>query len=327
MITKPVEQAGFIYIYLSNESNTTQDVYFDDLRITHTKSKILQEDHYYPFGANISALSSSAPLSKPNAYKYQGKEEQTEFDFNTYDFHARMYDPILGRTFQQDPMGELYYSFSPYSWSADNPMKFVDPTEMVIEEGSQKEWDKQKAAVQKRRDKLQNKVDKLNAKAAKKGWSQEKLNNKLGDKKERISSLYGSLQNLHTLENSSQVYALGTIEGNEGGLSLGDDGVISINFGNTANFVHEATHAAQFESNDMGFDKDGATLGQDVFDEISAYKAQYAFDPSSVSGISSSRANSFSSITSDWVFGINGGATYGPNGANTGHSRVDMNSN
>jgi hypothetical protein len=82
MITKPVEQAGFIYIYLSNESHTTHDVYFDDLRITHTKSKILQEDHYYPFGLSISALSSTGPLSKPNQFKYNGKELNEEFDLN-----------------------------------------------------------------------------------------------------------------------------------------------------------------------------------------------------------------------------------------------------
>ena len=55
-------------------------MYFDDLRITHTNSQILQEDHYYPFGMNIQALSSNAPLSKPNQFKYNGKEEQSEFD-------------------------------------------------------------------------------------------------------------------------------------------------------------------------------------------------------------------------------------------------------
>jgi hypothetical protein len=63
-------------------------VFFDHLNITHTKGKVLQEDHYYPFGLNISALSSTAPLSKPNQFKYNGNEEQTEFDLNLYDFNA-----------------------------------------------------------------------------------------------------------------------------------------------------------------------------------------------------------------------------------------------
>jgi hypothetical protein len=55
-------------------------VFFDDLIITHTKGKVLQEDHYYPFELGIAALSRTAPLSKPNNFKYNGFEEQTEFD-------------------------------------------------------------------------------------------------------------------------------------------------------------------------------------------------------------------------------------------------------
>ncbi|GHE75997.1 RHS repeat-associated core domain-containing protein [Roseivirga thermotolerans] len=130
MITKPVEQAGFIYIYLSNESNTTHDVYFDDLRITHTKSKILQEDHYYPFGGSITALSSTAPLSKPNNFKYNGNEEQIDFDLNLYDFNARFYDPVLGRFTSVDPLADhpQQYNQSTYQFGWNNPILLNDPT-------------------------------------------------------------------------------------------------------------------------------------------------------------------------------------------------------
>ncbi|GHE76042.1 RHS repeat domain-containing protein [Roseivirga thermotolerans] len=134
MITKPVEQAGFTYIYLSNESNTTHDVYFDDLRITHTKSKILQEDHYYPFGGSITALSSTAPLSKPNRYKYNGFEEQSEFDLGWYDYQARFYDPQLGRFMQVDPAADLMRRHSPYNYAFDNPIRFIDPDGMMPED-------------------------------------------------------------------------------------------------------------------------------------------------------------------------------------------------
>lgn len=42
-----------------------------------------------------------------------------------------MYDPALGRTFQQDPMGELFYDHSPYSWVKNNPLLRIDPSGMT----------------------------------------------------------------------------------------------------------------------------------------------------------------------------------------------------
>ena len=50
MITKPVEQAGFIYIYLSNESNTSHDVYFDDLRIPTPRARYYRKIIIIPLG-------------------------------------------------------------------------------------------------------------------------------------------------------------------------------------------------------------------------------------------------------------------------------------
>jgi hypothetical protein len=49
---------------------------------------------------------------------------------DTYDFDARMYDPVLGRTFQLDPHLENYLDWSPYSWTGDNPIIMIDPTGM-----------------------------------------------------------------------------------------------------------------------------------------------------------------------------------------------------
>ncbi|WP_305982389.1 DUF6443 domain-containing protein [Roseivirga thermotolerans] len=123
-LNKSIAQGGYIYIYLSNESNTNHNVYFDDFRITHTKGQILQEDHYYPFGLGIAALSSTAPLSKPNNYLYNGKELQNETGW--YDYGARHYDPQLGRFFTQDRFAEKYFDFSPYQYAANNPILYID---------------------------------------------------------------------------------------------------------------------------------------------------------------------------------------------------------
>ena len=256
---------------------------------------------------------------------------QDELNLGTYDFHARMYDPAIGRTFQLDPLGEKYYDFSSYSWAANNPLRFIDPTGMEIEEGSRKEWDKQKQSVENTRDRLQGKIDKLNAKADAKGWSAEKLASRTGNLNERVSSLSGSLKTMGTLESSKQVYSLShTASGENGGVTLNTQtNSIDIRFGSTAGFVHESTHAGQFETGDIAFDsKNGMVLGQDIGDEVAGYKAQFAYDPSSVSGLpSTSTANSFGSITSQWVQGLAGGTLYNPGGsANTGVSHIDINS-
>lgn len=106
--------------------------------------------------------------------------------------------------------------------------------------------------------------------------------------------------------------------------------IISITNANTAGFVHEVTHAAQYEFGEIGFAADGATIGQDVFDEIEAYCAQYAFKPSIVTNITSSiGVKRISDITIDWLQNINIGGKQPyiiGNENNTGISTININS-
>ncbi len=48
-----VNSRGYLFMYLSNESNESNisnTVYWDDLKITHHESPVVQVDDYYPFG-------------------------------------------------------------------------------------------------------------------------------------------------------------------------------------------------------------------------------------------------------------------------------------
>jgi len=46
---------------------------------------------------------------------------------NLYDYSARYYDSAIGRFTTIDPLAEKYYSWSPYAYCYNNPLKFVDP--------------------------------------------------------------------------------------------------------------------------------------------------------------------------------------------------------
>ncbi len=96
---------------------------------------------------NINALSSNAPLSKPNRFKYNGKEEQTDFDLNWYHFDTRMHDPQLGRFLSIDLLSDKYSSQSTYVYAANNPIRYVDFMGMGPGDVSQYERNVQETSV------------------------------------------------------------------------------------------------------------------------------------------------------------------------------------
>ncbi|MFM7430999.1 MAG: RHS repeat-associated core domain-containing protein, partial [Flammeovirgaceae bacterium] len=136
-----IAEAGYMYIWLSNENATPVEVYFDDFKVTHTKSPVVASDDYYPFGLAFNSY--SRENTTPQDYKYNGKEEQTELGLGWLDYGARMYQPELGRFFTQDRFADKYLDLTPYHYGANNPIFFNDINgDSLIVSGEQSAIDK-----------------------------------------------------------------------------------------------------------------------------------------------------------------------------------------
>ncbi len=118
---------GIVIVYIDNQS-IGKDVWFDHLMIGHYSGAVVEENHYYPFGLTVS-LDQNQNVT-PNPYKLTTKELESHFDLNLYDFGARNFDMQLGRWMSIDPLAEKARRWSPYVYTADNPIRFIDPDGM-----------------------------------------------------------------------------------------------------------------------------------------------------------------------------------------------------
>src|SRR5690554_3940873 len=123
-----------------------------NVRVSYSKDpqtnqlKILDENHYYPFGLKHSVYSGGrlrdfevdfsnpeeekvflTPVTKTEyQYKYNGQEWQDELGLNMYAMDLRQYDPAIGRWVAQDPV--THFEYSPYNAFDNNPVFWADPS-------------------------------------------------------------------------------------------------------------------------------------------------------------------------------------------------------
>ena len=142
-----VKKTKSLYNYVFNYTD-----HLGTIRLTYTRDpnlfdlKILEENNYYPFGLkhrnynmnkkDYEKLESTGGvvITPTNLtvydYKYNGKEWQDELGLNMYDYHARNYDPAIGRWMNIDPLAENSRRWTPYNYAYNNPVYFIDPDGM-----------------------------------------------------------------------------------------------------------------------------------------------------------------------------------------------------
>ena len=83
---------------------------------------------YYPFGLKHIGYNGVVSSTNPaQDYKYNGKELNDELGLDWYDYGARNYDASLGRWMNLDALAGKWHEFSPYNYTLNNPVFFVDP--------------------------------------------------------------------------------------------------------------------------------------------------------------------------------------------------------
>jgi RHS repeat-associated protein len=91
-----------------------------------------QVNNYYPFGMEYGESAEDQDEVTYQDYLFGGKEFDRKFEVNLYDFDARVYDATGGRFTTVDPLAEKYPSVSPYVYSLNNPLKYIDPNGLDV---------------------------------------------------------------------------------------------------------------------------------------------------------------------------------------------------
>jgi RHS repeat-associated protein len=126
--------AGYMEAYVGNESEV--DVYFDDVTLDYRPGLQVQEIEYDLAGLELAGLATPSPGIKGlNNYRFNSKESQSDLGLGWLDYGARFYDPARGPVwFSVDPLADKMRRWSPYVFSFDNSIRFIDADGMAPED-------------------------------------------------------------------------------------------------------------------------------------------------------------------------------------------------
>ncbi|EAT38081.1 AAEL009992-PA [Aedes aegypti] len=111
---------GLLGFFRNNKFYNTLLDHEGSTRLVLLNGEVVAAYDYFPYG-QLMRIYGSNPEAHI-AYRYTGQEYDEETGL--YNYHARLYDPDIGRFFQMDPM-EQYAS--PYKYAGNSPVSQIDP--------------------------------------------------------------------------------------------------------------------------------------------------------------------------------------------------------
>ncbi|KAL9703831.1 hypothetical protein quinque_007349 [Culex quinquefasciatus] len=111
---------GLIGFYRNNEYYSVLQDHEGSTRLVVKGGQVIAAYDYLPYGQLIRRFNSDPDGHVTYLYTGQEFDEET----GLYNYHARLYDPDLGRFYQVDPQ-EQYPS--PYKYAGNSPISLVDP--------------------------------------------------------------------------------------------------------------------------------------------------------------------------------------------------------
>jgi RHS repeat-associated protein len=82
------------------------------------------ETHYDPWGITLQGIGQKN--NPANRWELQGKEKESTFGLNRIMFGARTYNPTIGKFDGVDTYAEMYDFSSPFNYTLNKPLSFVD---------------------------------------------------------------------------------------------------------------------------------------------------------------------------------------------------------
>ena len=243
--------------------------YQGNIRATINHMGTLKEiNNYYPYGGLMGQATS---IVQP--YKYNSKELDRENGLDWYDFAARRLDPMLTRFATPDPKCEHYYSLSPYTYCAANPIRFTDPTGRYFEEQD----------YQIGFERISYALDKIQ-------YIQQQIENgtyglfgSIEDGQKRIEQLKASVVDFYTMAadktNKFKIHLINVVEYSPETRRTGShEYTLYIPQNIDGMTFHEFAHGAQISIGEFDYYENSPNENYGVSHEITAYKRQYAYD-------------------------------------------------